>query len=80
MHLRRHLGAVVAETRRGLRLSQEALAFEAGIHRTFVSQVERGLKSPTVDTLGKLAAALATNPSALLAEAERRAGEKPKKR
>ena len=80
MHLRSHLGDVVGETRRKLRLSQEELAFEAGLHRTSVSHIERGLKSPTVDTLGKIASALATTPSQLLAEAERRTQDKAKKR
>jgi DNA-binding XRE family transcriptional regulator len=29
-------------------ISQEELGFQAGIHRTYVSQIERGLKSPTL--------------------------------
>ena len=80
MNLRSHLGDVVSETRRNLRLSQEELAFEAGVHRTSVSHIERGIKSPTVDTLSKIAFALAVAPSDLLAQAERRAKEKTKRR
>ena len=44
--------------RTGLGLSQEALAADAGIDRTYVSRLERGLENPTVATLEQLAAAL----------------------
>ena len=43
-------------------LSQEALADIAGVHRTFVSQVERGLKSLSLDSIRKLANALGVDP------------------
>lgn len=39
-------------------LSQEALAAEAGIDRTYVSRLERSLENPTVAVLERLAAAL----------------------
>jgi transcriptional regulator with XRE-family HTH domain len=42
-------------------LSQEALAVDAGIDRTYVSRLERGLENPTVAILEKLARALASN-------------------
>jgi transcriptional regulator with XRE-family HTH domain len=42
--------------RRGL--SQESLAVDAGIDRTYVSRLERGLENPTVAVLDGLAAAL----------------------
>ena len=38
-------------------LSQEALAVDAGIDRTYVSRLERGLENPTVAVLEKLAKA-----------------------
>ena len=48
-----------ANTLRKLRtekmLSQEELAFKANLHRTYISQLERGLKSPTLNTLYVLA-------------------------
>ena len=39
-------------------LSQEDLAFECGLHRTYVSGVERGVRNPTVTALEKIATAL----------------------
>lgn len=47
-------------------LSQEALAHEADIDRTYVSALERGLYSPTIDMLDKLATVLKTEAYALL--------------
>jgi transcriptional regulator with XRE-family HTH domain len=38
--------------------SQEALAFEASVHRTQVGMLERGARLPRLDTLVKLAAVL----------------------
>jgi len=52
-------------------LSQEQLAFETGIHRTFVSQLERGLKTPSLATLFKLAAALEIDASQMVQQLER---------
>jgi len=47
-------------------LSQEQLAFEADLHRTYVSGVERGIRNPTVLIVAKLANALGVEPSKLL--------------
>ena len=66
------LGAVIAETRRTAGMSQEALAFACKLHPTYISQLERGLKSPTVRTLRLIANALGTEASALLKRAEAR--------
>jgi len=51
------------------RLSQEELAKQAGINRTYLSQLENGHSSPTLDILEKIARALGMNPTELLAEA-----------
>lgn len=48
--------------------SQEDLAYEAQVHRTFVTQVERQQRNITLDNLEKLAKALGVTPSVLLAE------------
>jgi transcriptional regulator with XRE-family HTH domain len=42
-------------------LTQEALAVDAGIDRTYVSRLERGLENPSVAVLEKLARALSSN-------------------
>jgi transcriptional regulator with XRE-family HTH domain len=62
LDLRKRL-AVNLRTLRGVRgLSQESLADAAGIHRTFVSQVERELKNVSLDSIRKLANALCVDP------------------
>ncbi len=52
------LGKVIAKSREKLGISQEKLAERAGVHRTYVSQLERGLKSPTLDILSKISLGL----------------------
>jgi transcriptional regulator with XRE-family HTH domain len=60
------LRATVARNLRVLRkqkgLSQEELAFQAGINRNYVGQIEREEKSPTIDMLEKLAVAAGVMP------------------
>ena len=63
-------GAAVRLRREELGLSQEGLGFKAHVHRTYVSDVERGARNPTVKVIWKLAVALETEPSALFALAE----------
>lgn len=46
--------------------SQEALAFEAGLHRTFVAHVERQVRNISLDNLERLARALELKPYQLL--------------
>lgn len=59
-------GQVVREARANAGLSQEKLAFRAGVHPTYISQIERGLKSPSLDVVSAIAKALHERPSALL--------------
>jgi transcriptional regulator with XRE-family HTH domain len=64
------LRAIVARNLRILRkqkgLSQEELAFQAGINRNYVGQIEREEKSPTIDIIEKLAVALEVKPQILV--------------
>ena len=46
-------------------LSQEELAFQAGINRNYVGQIEREEKSPTVDLIEKLSTPLGIEPARL---------------
>lgn len=52
-------------------MSQEALAHEADIDRTYVSALERGLYSATIDTLEAIAQALGVEPYELIKPPER---------
>lgn len=49
---------VLRELREQKKFSQEQLSFAADLHRTYISQLERGLKSVTVKTLIKITDAL----------------------
>jgi transcriptional regulator with XRE-family HTH domain len=60
MDVRRRLGLNVQELRRASSWSQEELAERAGLHRTYVSGVERGVRNPTITIVEKLALALGT--------------------
>jgi transcriptional regulator with XRE-family HTH domain len=50
----------VRKVRRLQELSQEALALQAGLSRTYVSEVERGDRNVSIDSMGALADALDT--------------------
>jgi Predicted transcriptional regulators len=54
-------GARVAEMRKLRGISQEELAFRCGVHRTYIGSIERGEKSPTLNTIQKIAAGLNTD-------------------
>jgi transcriptional regulator with XRE-family HTH domain len=64
-------GLIIKMLRHAQSLSQEALAFEAGIDRTFLSQLETGRKQPSLLTIFRLAAALHIEASALIQLVER---------
>ncbi len=66
----RAFGTAVRARREELGLSQEGLGYKAGVHRTYVSDIERGARNPTVKVIWKLADALDTQPSSLFDIAE----------
>jgi transcriptional regulator with XRE-family HTH domain len=68
MDVRRRVGLNVKNVPRERGLSQEELAFECGLHRTYVSGVERGIRNPTVVVLEKIAEALKVPAGRLLDE------------
>lgn len=63
MDIKAVVGRNVKQHREAKGLSQEQLAFEADLHRTYVSGVERGVRNPTVLIVAKLANALGVEPS-----------------
>jgi DNA-binding XRE family transcriptional regulator len=60
------------EGRRALRLTQKELAEKAGLGQAEVSKIERGRKSPTLDTYSRLAAALGLSVPSLARRRPRR--------
>jgi transcriptional regulator with XRE-family HTH domain len=60
-------GDNLARTRRGADVSQDELARLCGIHRTEISQLERGLRLPRLDTFAKLCSSLEVEPAELMA-------------
>ncbi len=71
MDVRRRVGLNLKRYREAAGLSQEDLAFNCGLHRTYISGVERGIRNPTVLVLVKIADALEIEASALLEKIEK---------
>jgi transcriptional regulator with XRE-family HTH domain len=61
------LGRNIRACREARGLTQEQLALDAGMKRSYVSELERGLRNPTVRALSRLAAALEIEPAASFA-------------
>jgi transcriptional regulator with XRE-family HTH domain len=59
-------GREIKRRRASSRLSQEELAHRADVHASYVSQIERGVKSPTLGVIVRLARALQLAPSELI--------------
>jgi transcriptional regulator with XRE-family HTH domain len=64
--LQRTFGRNVRELREARGLSQEALADELSVHRTFVGGVERGERNLTLRTVERLSERLRSDPLSLL--------------
>jgi transcriptional regulator with XRE-family HTH domain len=69
MDLTIHFGPAVRRHRDLLRLSQEELAARAGIDRTYISGVERGVRNPTLEVMQRIATALGSDLDVLFATA-----------
>jgi len=66
MSIAKKLGARIQKLRTDRGLSQEDLAFESGLHRTYISHVERGSRNITVLGLCKIAKGLDMEPFEIL--------------
>jgi transcriptional regulator with XRE-family HTH domain len=63
-------GKILRRLRKDRRLSQEALSFEAGLDRTYISLLELGRRSPTLDSLVALSRALGVTLAEIVAAIE----------
>jgi len=70
------LGKELRKARENAGMTQEQLAFAASVDRTYISQLERDKKSPTVAMLFKLCDPLGVSPSKLIARVERAQGRR----
>ena len=66
MDVRDRLAKNLRQLRQDKGWSQEAFADEAGVHRTYISDLERGARNPTIMVVDKLATALGVTPGQLL--------------
>ena len=67
MDVRQRLAGNLRRLRIAKGWSQEKFAFEADIHRTYISDLERGARNPTITIVEKLASSLGVTASELLA-------------
>ena len=72
--LERLFGQVLQQLRHKRGLSQEELGFEADYHRTYISQLERGQKNPSLKAIFRLAEALGVKPSEIVRNVEKHTG------
>ena len=66
MDICRQVGLNVRQIREEKGWSQEQLAFETRLHRTYISGIERGIRNPTVKIVAKIATSLEVEPTELL--------------
>lgn len=70
-NINQKIGIVVRKQRLLTRISQERLGEATGLHRTYISDVERGKRNITIVSLYKIATALHISLSNLIEEAEK---------
>lgn len=68
MDVRIIFGANVRRLREAAGLSQDAFADIVGVHRTYMSGIERGKRAPSIIVVERLATALGVDPGALFAD------------
>lgn len=71
------VGKELRRAREEAGFSQEDLAFRAGVHRTYISLLERDKKSPTLFIFFRLCAAMGVAPSELIARIEQKQQASP---
>lgn len=56
--LKRKFGEKVRQIRASVDISQEELGFRTGLDRTYISGIERGIRNPSLENIGRIAKAL----------------------
>jgi transcriptional regulator with XRE-family HTH domain len=74
MQIEEQFGQVIRKRREKNKISQEAFAELAGVHRTYVSSIERGKVQVSIGVAQRLAEALETTLSSIWREIERSSG------
>lgn len=72
MALSKAFGLVLQDARKRADLTQEQLAFKTDLHPTYVSLLERGQRSPSLEVIEALARALGRKPHTIIQAAEER--------
>ncbi|MCE9615934.1 MAG: response regulator [Lentisphaerae bacterium] len=72
--MRAQFGSLIRLRRHQLGISQEELAGRAGLHRTYVADIERGARNPTLISIEKLATAFNVSIASLFASLSAEAG------
>jgi two-component system response regulator len=75
--IEKRFGLAVKDWRERLRLSQDELATRAGLHRSYVSDLERGTRNISLKSIGKIAEAMRISIWNLFAEFNDQAGAQP---
>ncbi|MCG7315149.1 helix-turn-helix domain-containing protein [Priestia flexa] len=70
MDIEQAFGIVIKKYRLGRSMSQERLAFEADLDRTFISLLERGKRKPTINTLFSISKVLEVRPHKIVKDVE----------
>lgn len=56
--IQKHFGSKIRSLRKEKGISQEELAFRSGLHRTYISDIERGARNVSLKNIEKIAKAL----------------------
>ena len=70
MKLEIAFGQVLKRYRLQAKISQEALALECGLDRTFISALERGIRQPSLRSLFKVSKTLNVNPDQIVKDVD----------
>ncbi|MCL6741714.1 helix-turn-helix transcriptional regulator [Sphingomonas sp. RB56-2] len=64
--IHQRLATNLRRLRRERKLSQEKLGFEVDLHRTYISEIERGKRNPSISAIEKIAKTLGVSCGQLL--------------